>query len=264
MRKLLFISLLFLFPGWSAAQEEIVIEMQGDPTPAAQHALWTQNARRLTRTWRGKTREQLLYAMPVVSDRDDIVRNPVKEYALVQYQNGAQFRKFLFRAETPQTFVAAAATAADVLAINKKYAVNIGLTQEAFESAYAAKARRETPQALPEQSALYRLSYTDVNTPQAQTRWFLFEKGQLSQTFESAAEKDAYLARLKSAAQPNAQTPAPAAQPPAKPVPSARRATQRPVRKALVSGGTAHDQAYMPRLISQPISRNPAFQQKTN
>lgn len=264
MRKLFFISLLFLFPGWCAAQEEIVIEMHGDPTPAAQHALWTQNARQLTRMWRGKTREQLLYAMPIVSDRDDIVRNSSKEYARVQYQDGAQFRKFLFQAETPQTFVAVAATAADVLAINKKYAVNIGLTQEAFENAYATKARRETHEALPEQSVLYRLSYTDVNTPRAQTRWFLFEKEQLTQTFESAAEKDAYLAQLQQAAQPSAQTSAPAATSPAKPVSAQHRTTQRPVRKALVSGGTARDQAYMPRLISQPISQNPAFQQKTN
>ncbi len=230
--------------------------MHGDPTPAAQQTLWTQNARQLTRTWRGKTREQLLYTLPIVSDRDETVRNAQEEYALVQYKNGAQFRKFLFKAKSPQTFVAAAATAADVLAVNKKYAVNIGLTQVAFEGAYGAKASRETAENIPAQSVLYRLNYTDVNTPQAQTRWFLFEKGQLSKTFESADEKDAYLSQLKQTTQA-VPAPAQAAAP-------QRRTGQRPVRKALVSGGTARDQAYMPRLISQPISQNPAFQQKTN
>ena len=61
------------------AQDEIVIEMTGDATAAEQTSLWDFNAPQLTRRLRGKTREQVLYAVPVVSDKDRIVRGGGKE-----------------------------------------------------------------------------------------------------------------------------------------------------------------------------------------
>lgn len=185
-------------PVYAAQEDEIVIEMHGEPSEApAAPTLWDRNAVQLTRKLRGKTREQVLYAVPVVSDKDRIVRGTGEEYALVEYFNGADFRKFLFKAESPQTFVAAAATAADVLAVNKKYGVNIGLKQTDFERFYRGEAQKEQEDALPAGSVLYRLAYRDVNTHQKTDRWFLFENQTLSKTFETSSSKNTHLEFLK-------------------------------------------------------------------
>lgn len=235
------------------AQDEIVIEMQGEPSvlPEAP-TLWDRSAVQLTRKLRGKTREQVLYAVPVVSDKDRIVQGRRGEYALVEYYQGEQFRKFLFKAESPQTFVAAAATAADVLAVNKKYDVNIGLTQKAFENFYAGNAQKEESDFLPQEAVLYQLSYTDVNTPKAIKRWFLFEKGNLSQTFETSGTKNAYLeAQKRKLEEENNSRQQAAAQ--------TRQNQPRTVRKALISGGTAWDQANLPRVVNpKPLLITPS------
>ena len=138
----------------------------------------------------------LLYQLPIVSSKDRIVRAEGKKfYALVEYYKDQQFRKFLFQGPDPQTFITAAASAADVLAVNKKYGINIGLKQDLFEQSYPG-ASAETNTNLPAGSTLYHLSYTDVNTPKPQDHWFLFEQGALSQSFYTLPEKDNYLNSL--------------------------------------------------------------------
>lgn len=220
--------------------EEIIIEMHGAPSSSrTQPTLWNQNARQLSRRLRGQTRPQVLAALPVVSNKDRVIRSATAAYALVEYYDGKDFRKLLFHADEPQTFITAAATAADVLAVNKKYAVNLGLTQEAFEAAYPA-AQTELSDRLPKQTLLYRMPYTDLHTP-TETHWYLFEKGQLSRSFYTEADKDAYLQTLPEPAAPaaaSAQT---------SPAPTAPART---VRKALISGGTEWDQMYLPRVIN--------------
>ena len=234
----------------ACAAEEIWIEMHGEAETKPTSSLWDYNALQLTRKLRGKTREQVLYAMPIVSDKDRIVRSEKAEYALVEYNDGGNFRKFLFKAESPQTFVAAAATAADVLAVNKKYGLNIGLTQRAFEQFYADKAVPEKSDALPADTVLYRLSYTDINTPVPTERWFLFEQKNLTQTFETLADKNAYLLYL----QPQQDAPAPATTP--------QKTRPRTVRKALISGGTEWDKAYLPRVVNpKPLLSTPKLTQ---
>lgn len=242
MRKLLSagIFLFLFFPAW--AEEVIVIEMHGDPTPTATApSVWEKNAQEISRQMRGTTREHLLYTMPVVSDKDRMVGNSSAEYALVEYYKDGKFRKFLFKAEYPQPFITAAATAKDVLAVNKKYGINIGLSLKDFQESYASRALEEKNPLLPATTALYKLPYQDINTPKATDRWFLFEKEQLTLTFENSTEKEAYLTSL----QPQKEEPK--AKPTPKPVQKKR---QRTVRKALVSGGTLHDRMYMPRVIN--------------
>lgn len=234
--------------------EEIVIELQGAPADSRPTPmLWNYNARQLTNKWRGKTREQLLYTMPVVSDRDGIVRGEKAEYMLVEYFLNGQFRKFLFRAETPQTFIAAAATPADVLAVNKKYKVNIGLYLDDFKTAYANRAHRLNEDILPEKTELYQLSYSDVNTPKVQPNWFLFENKKLLRTFYTRAQKEAYLQQFQEQQQtaPEKAAQQATARQAAKQVPATATPSKRKKPfKALLSGGTLHDQIYLPRVIS--------------
>ena len=211
----------------------------------AQTPIWKQNAVQLSRAWRGKTREQLLYQLPIVSSKDRIVRAEGKKfYALVEYYKDQQFRKFLFQGPDPQTFITAAASAADVLAVNKKYGINIGLKQDVFEQSYPG-ASAETNTNLPAGSTLYHLSYTDVNTPKPQDHWFLFEQGTLSQTFYTLPEKNNYLNSLLPKETPQ--------------VPAETTPAPTPVRKALISGGTEWDKANLPRVVNY----KPAFQTPT-
>ncbi len=243
------------------AQDEIIIEMTGDASAApAATTMWDYSAVQLTRRLRGKTREQVLYDAPVVSDKDRIVRGAGKEYALVEYYSGRDFRKFLFKAESPQTFVAAAANAADVLAVNKKYGVNIGLPRRAFEDFYGEQISAEGTDILPEGTLLYKLLYRDINTPTPFNRWFLFEKDDLTRTFETEADKNAYLDTLKKQNEESAE-----AQRQAQEAAAARTQKQnRTVRKALISGGTAWDQANLPRVVNPRLIPTPTLKDSSD
>ncbi len=238
MRKIIFLFVFCFLPFSVWAEDEIVIEMHGAPT-AESPSIWQKTARQLSRKLRNSTREQLLYAMPVVSDKDRIVRSPSAEYALVEYYNNRQFRKFLFKAEEPQSFITVAATAADVLAINKKYNINIGLKLKDFLSFYGSNALQEKEPSLKGNTVLYKLSYQDINTPTPTQRWFLFEKEELTLTFETEESKTDYLTSLRKKTEEKQKLPV--SLPPQK--------QKRTVRKALVSGGTLQDQMYMPRVI---------------
>lgn len=246
-------SILFILCGAAfvlaaSEQNEIVIEMSGSTVRGQKTpSMWEQNAAQLLKKWRGKTREQVLYEMPVVSNRDVVLREKNTQYALVEYQNGRDFRKFLFKGQNPQTLLTVAATAADVLAVNKRYHINIGLTQVAFDKSYPNKITLQYAD-LPTNIVLYQVSYRDVNTPKAQENWFLFTNGQLSKTFYTLQQKDTFVKQLqeeKAARDKLNKERATAQQTPGQT--SSKNASP---RKALLSGGTAYDQAYMPRVTN--------------
>ena len=236
--KKIFLVLSLFFPLFSAlllAEEaEIIIEMQGSSSPSKPHILWDSTAPQLTLQFKNKTRDEILYAMPIVSHRDQVIQTPSDKYSLVEYTDGEKFRKFLFHYQYPQKLIAVAATVADVLAINKKYQVNIGLSEQSFKNFYASEFSAEKSSLLPTRANLYKLSYQDINTPVPTDRWFLFEEGKLTLTFENEESKNAYLNNLR--------PPMPPVEPPPPP-------SKRPVHKALISGGTVKDQMYMPRVV---------------
>lgn len=238
---------------------EIVIEMHGEQTaPRSSVSIWDKNGRQLTRAFRGKDRTYVLYQVENVSSRDDILRSEDgKEYAYVRYgRDDGDYRKFLFKAESPQTFLACAADAADVLAVNKKYKVNMGLNRADFLRRYeqdavltnlADNASGKTYQA-------YKVNYSDVNNKKPSPHYFVFEEDALVQTY---AGDDAFYDFVNQLSDNNKNLTArqqAAAKARQEQLQKERQAAQqrasRPVRKALVSGGTATDQAYMPRAVN--------------
>ncbi len=240
LRYVGFLAILMLAPLFCAAEPEIVIEMHGTPAPATKTtniSIWDKTAPQLARLLRGKTREEALYSITVVSAKDRTISGTRQKYALVEYKKDKLFRKLLFQAKDPQLFLTAAATTQDVLAVNKKYAVNIGLGQGDFENTYKNEFTSETDPDLPQNAVLYKLAYTDVNTSTATDHWYLFEDQQLRQTFYTKEDKDTYLQTLRPA-----QAQAPAA-------PQSKKKQKRPPFKALISGGTTWDQSYLPRII---------------
>ncbi len=242
-------------------QDEIIIEMTGAPAPATP-TLWDYNARQITRQLKNKTREEVLIAMPMVSNKDRTIKGKHRQYALVEYTDGNNFRKLLFKSEEPQTFITAAATPADVLSINKKYGINIGLTRRAFENFYQAKAAQETCPYLPDGHTLYKLSYKDINTPKAQDCWFLFEKDQLTLTFETLADKDAHLSALQKKAEEKQK--AEEAQKARAAQQTQQQAQNNRIVTGLISGGTEWDRAYMPRVVNPKLLPTPTLTPPSN
>lgn len=261
MKHSLFLSLCLLLPLYAPAepQPEIVIEMTGAAsTPQESVSIWDKNARQLTKIFRGKTRTDVLYRVENVSSKDDILpAEDGKEYAFVRYgSDDGDYRKFLFKAEDPQTFLACAADIADVLAVNKKYKVNMGVSRRDFLRRYE---NQTTLMNLADQTAgtvyqVYKLNYSDINHKKPSPHYFVFENDELIQTYAGDDAYYQFVEELSNSNKEKTQQTQAAQQARQAQLQKERQAAleraNRPVRKALVSGGTATDQAYMPRAVN--------------
>ena len=249
------------FPVWGQAAEEpeIVIEMHGQASaPRPSVSIWDKNARQLTRLFRGKDRTYVLYHVENVSSKDDtLYSEDGKEYAFVRYgSDDGDYRKFLFKAEDPQTFVACAANLDDVLAVNKKYKVNLGVSLRDFLRRYESRATLTNlaDSASGKTYQAYKINYSDINNKKPSPHYFVFEDDDLIATY---AGDDAFYDFVGKLSQSNkdlsARQKAAEQQRQAKLQKERQQALKRanrPVRKALVSGGTTQDQMYMPRAVN--------------
>ncbi|MDD6152355.1 MAG: hypothetical protein PUC11_00175 [Elusimicrobia bacterium] len=242
-----------------AEDPEIVIEMHGAQTaPVKTVSIWDKNALQLTRLFRGKDRTHVLYSVENVSTKDDILRSSNgKEYAFVRYgTNDGDYRKFLFKAEDPQTFVACAANLKDVLSVNLKYGINMGVSLKDFLRTYGQTAQSS---ALEDETAgktlaVYKQTYSDVNHKTPAPYYFIFDGDELTQTLAGEKAYADYAKKLKEANEKlRAQNKQ--AQDKAVQLEKQKRnqAARRKPIKALAYGGTAEDQMYMPRV------NNPKF-----
>lgn len=242
------------------ADEIVITQPKHDPAyPSV--SVWDKNAAQLTRLFKNKSRQYVLYSVDNISSKDGVVRSAQgKEYAFVQYgTDGGNYRKFIFRAENPQTFVAAAANVDDVLAVNKRYGVNLGVGKNEFLKRYDGKTAQTnvTDETENKTYEVYKVAYTDVNTKNPQDRWFLFEEDELTVTFETRAAFDAYLNQVsqKNRAGRQAQKEKEAAlaaqrQRALEEQRKKEEARKQPV-KAILSGGTVQDRMYRP-IVTQP------------
>ena len=262
IKWLAILCLLFSGAGWLQAQAEapeIVIEMHGEPSPVRESvSIWDKNARQLTRLFRGKDRTYVLYHVENVSSKDDtLYAEDGKEYAFVRYgSDDGDYRKFLFKAEDPQTFVACAANLDDVLAVNKKYKVNLGVSLRDFLRRYESRATLTNlaDSASGKTYQAYKINYSDINNKKPSPHYFVFEDDDLIATY---AGDDAFYDFVGKLSQSNkdlsARQKAAEQQRQAKLQKERQQALERanrPVRKALVSGGTTQDQMYMPRAVN--------------
>ncbi len=264
MKHFILIILSLLLAGAAAAQNhaeepEIVIEMRGEQTaPVAAVSIWDKNALQLTRLFRGKDRSHVLYSVENVSTKDDILRSDnAKEYAFVRYgTNDGDYRKFLFKAEDPQTFVACAANLKDVLAVNLKYGVNMGVSLKDFLRVYGGTAQAS---ALEDETAgktlaVYKQTYSDVNHKTPAPYYFVFDGDELTQMLAGEKAYADYAKKLTEANEKlraqNKQAQDKAAQLEKQ---KRKQAARRKPIKALAYGGTVEDQMYMPRV------NNPKF-----
>lgn len=251
-----FLSFLALGATAQAAPEpEIVIEMHGErSSPRQGISVWNKNARQLTRLFRGKDKTYVLYQVENVSSADRIIRaQNGKRYAYVRYgSDDGDYRKFLFKAQDPQTFVACAADIADVLAVNLKYGVNLGISRRDFLRTYESRATLTNllDKATNKTYSVYRLEYTDVNHPTPVPTYFVFEGDSLKDILSGEKAFTEYTTKLSQANKALAKQEKETQTAREQARQQARQKQQRPTRKALVSGGTVTDQAYMPRAVN--------------
>lgn len=244
-----FLSFLALGATAQAAPEpEIVIEMHGESSSPRQGiSVWNKNARQLTRLFRGKDKTYVLYQVENVSSADRIIRaQNGKRYAYVRYgSDDGDYRKFLFKAQDPQTFVACAADIADVLAVNLKYGVNLGVSRSDFLRTYESRATLTNllDKATNKTYSVYRLEYTDVNHPTPVPTYFVFEGDSLKDILSGEKAFTEYTAKLSQANKALAKQEKETQTAREQAGQQARQKQQRPTRKALVSGGTVTDQA---------------------
>lgn len=239
----------------AAPEPEIVIEMHGESSlPRQGISVWNKNARQLTRLFRGKDKTYVLYQVENVSSADRIIRaQNGKRYAYVRYgSDDGDYRKFLFKVQDPQTFVACAADIADVLAVNLKYGVNLGVSRSDFLRTYESRATLTNllDKATNKTYSVYRLEYTDVNHPTPVPTYFVFEGDSLKDTLSGEKAFTEYTAKLSQANKALAKQEKEVQTAREQAGQQARQKQQRPTRKALVSGGTVTDQAYMPRAVN--------------
>lgn len=236
-------------------EEEIVIEMAGTANVVAPAATRTdtdaiyvfkrtadQHINRLA----GKSRFYVLFNADVVASFDDIIYadNGLK-YALVRFgQEGSDtYRKFLFEAGGDQKLLAVADNVPTTLVINKKYNVNIGLTESEFKKSY--------PNAVftPVMNAQNNKEYHAYQIPGP--LFVVFEDGKLVYQFANAQAFSAYMNTLSAAnmgyaaqqAKQQTQLEKNRQRPAAQPV-------QQNIYTPLVVSGTARDPIYLPAIIS--------------
>ena len=240
MRYFIITTLLFAcLPLW-ADEPEIVIELTGKPSVSSakdEIEIWDKNSRQLARLLKGKTREQALYQITSVSTQDvNIWATNGARYRFVQYGKGNNYRKLLFRAKEPQTFVACAANTQESLDMTFEYKVDIGLTETEFLETYAKEAAAVY---LPANNGhtLYQ-----VTLPKQEPKFIHFLNGKPVEQMTKAQADQFVKEEQQRVRQAEKQARQKAREQEAK---KRRNAT----RTALLEGGTLHDRMYMPRVI---------------
>lgn len=243
MRYFLFMILLIAGTFSANAQDEpeIVIELTGSPSaPAAKNGIeiWDKNCRQLAKLLNEKTREYALYQITNVSTKDNnIWAADGTRYRFVQYGKDANYRKFLFRAKEPQTFVACAANTEESLDMTFEYQVDIGLTETEFLETYAAQAS-SVYLPIDDGQTLYQIPGKDKNPqfvrfvqgkPAAR-----FDQAQANQFIQQEQQRIKQLAKDKQKAREQ----------------EAKKKRRNASRTALLEGGTLYDRMYMPRVIT--------------
>ncbi len=237
-------------------EEEIVIEMSGTATPYTPAATRTdadavyvfkRTAKEHINRLAGKSRFYVMFNADVVAAFDDIIyADNGAQYALVRYgqEGGDNYRKFLFEGGGDQKLLAVADSAAGVLAINKKYNVNIGLTEAEFKKSF--------PNAIftPVTNAQNGKEYHAYQL--AGDSFVVFEGGQLAYQFANPEAFSAYMNTLSAAnmgyaaQQAKQQT---ALEKARQNQPAAPTTTQTTIYTPLVVSGTARNPIYLPAIV---------------
>lgn len=241
------------------ADDEIVIEMTGTSTVATaatrtdadEIPVFKRTAAQLISRLAGKSRFYVLFNANAVSTFDDtIYADNGARYVLVRYgQEGDNYRKFLFDEGGDQKLLAVADSPATVLAVNKKYNVNIGLTEKEFQQDYPKAVATTVTDA---QNNKEYHSY-QISGP----LFLLFDNGKLAYQFDSAQAFSAYMNTLSAANMGYAaqQAQQQTALEKARLSQTTSTRVEQPTYTTLVVGGTVRAPIYLPVVLSTGTAR---------
>ena len=245
--------------GWAAQEDIIIIEMDGKDYPSSSSepsvSVWKSSTRQLEKAFKNKTVSQVLTAATTVpSIQDTLTASSGEEYVLLRYGDEDSFRKFLFFAQEPTRFLAAASTVPEVLALQQKYNVDMTVTRTAFEKAYP-KATFLNVSDL-QNNTTQIVFQLQQNPKKPIFTYYVFEDDRLTRAFFDDESYNAYLKKISDAnknytqAQEKKKQEAEAARQKAlQEQEEQKRREAAKWQRALVEGGTTEQYLYGPRLI---------------
>lgn len=259
MKKTL-LSLLCAFllaPAGARGEDVLVIEMDGSAytqnAPAV--SIWKNNAKTLARLFKGKSRSYVLSAADTVPSVDEFISGrDDRGFMLLRYGDEETFRKLLFEAEEPQTFVAAADDVPGVLELRRRYGAELRVTRDAFEAAFASAVPLNVSDLQNSSEKTVFQVFTSGKKPSA--RYYAFENGELIRELPDETAYTAYLDELSSAnkaftaRQEQQRREREAARQKALQEREAQKRREAAAwQRARVEGGTLNQYLYSPRLI---------------
>ena len=235
-------------------EPEIVIEIIGEPDPVSEGvSVWKKDAKQLEKFFKSKTREEVLYTADTVSSLDAALKSSDgKRYRYVRYgQDDGDYRKFLF--DDKDKLLACADEITQVLALNQKYQINMGVNENDFLRAF--------PDAVLTNLVDFNENkdlqvYRATLPKEEKASYFVFSNEQLTQTFN---DENAYTDYVTQLSMRNQQWLEQEHEHQQKQLEQLRKEKEEAIRrareerlrwKALVTGGTIEDQLYLPRVTN--------------
>ncbi len=181
MKKLLVAGLLLVGP-WGAALHA---------QTARNVAVLAYSADQLAAQFAGQTRKSVVAAINTVPASEQIYTGPDgKEYQLVRYGGAHQdYRQFLFEFKLPQTLVGVADSPQGLAAFNEKFGLDIPVTVQSMARNTGAFITTVSDVA----------NGTEYQVYQNNGEFLLFQNGQLTRTFDTAQEYQAFMATVTAA-----------------------------------------------------------------
>lgn len=184
----------------SGPQDEIIIELTGDPDPVPDGVnVWAKTEKELTERFKESSREEVLRIIDSVSSADTTLKaSDGTKYAYVRYgRDNGEYRKFLFDAK--DHFLACADNITTVLRLNLQYHLNMGVNEDDFLTTFQEKAISTGlfDFAHSQELQSYQITLDDASKP----CYLVFENERLTQLFEDDKSYAAYVTRLSRANQ---------------------------------------------------------------
>ena len=241
-------------PPAAGPQDEIIIELTGDPDPIPDGVnVWGKTEQELTERFKDSSREEVLRIIDSVSSADTTLKaSDGTKYAYVRYgRDNADYRKFLF--DTKDRFLACADNVTTVLRLSLQYHLNMGVNEDDFLATFQEKAISTGlfDFAHSQELQSYQVSLDETSKP----CYLVFENERLTQVLENEKSYAAYVTQLSRANQQWLEQQEKIQKKQLEQIEkekedAIRKERQKKLKfKALLRGGTLEDRLYLPHVL---------------
>ena len=241
-------------PSPADPQDEIIIELTGDPDPIPDGVnVWGKTEQELTELFKENSREEVLRIVDSVSSADTFLKAADgTKYAYVRYgRDNADYRKFLFDAK--DRFLACADNITTVLRLSLQHHLNMGINEDDFLATFQEKAIFTGLFDFTHSQELQSYQITLENTPRP--CYLVFENERLTQLFEDEKSYAMYVTQLSRANQQWLEQQEKIQKKQLEQIEKEKeeaihKERQKKLKfKALLRGGTLEDRLYLPHVL---------------